>query len=313
MRILCYGFFRILLIDVSKNLLKTRFFFFFFFFFFRSSNVRKQAVQLLTALLQCNPYNASLDVEQIREQYVKEKSTLNEMLPKDKSEEEAKKLAEEKAKQWAIIEKDLETFDQAELYENRDSLWDNASPGEVHERIRHHLVQKKLSHAISLLEEAKEAFPVFKNLEGGEIQHTISAQLRTIFFMPLFREVAQAEEEDNDKESNAELDQQKFLVNYYKDSLNFAVAVNEAVPVICTLLGSKSISDVQEAINFFVTAFEFGLLNAMIGVRKMLSLIFSREQAVQATVVSAYKRLYIESASNGNKVNAVQLGTFIRT
>ena len=267
----------------------------------------------MTALLQCNPYNASLDVEQIREQYVKEKSTLNEMLPKDKSEEEAKKLAEEKAKQWAIIEKDLETFDQAELYENRDSLWDNASPGEVHERIRHHLVQKKLSHAISLLEEAKEAFPVFKNLEGGEIQHTISAQLRTIFFMPLFREVAQAEEEDNDKESNAELDQQKFLVNYYKDSLNFAVAVNEAVPVICTLLGSKSISDVQEAINFFVTAFEFGLLNAMIGVRKMLSLIFSREQAVQATVVSAYKRLYIESASNGNKVNAVQLGTFIRT
>ena len=56
-----------------------------------------------------------------------------------------------------------------------------------------------------------------------------------------------------------------------------------------------------------MSAFEFGLLNAMIGVRKMLSLIFSREAAVKATVVSAYKRLYIESASNGNKVNAVQL------
>ena len=275
--------------------------------------MRKQAVQLLTALLQCNPYNASLDVEQIREQYEKEKATLNEMLPKDKSEEEAQKVAEEKAKQWAIIEKELESFDQAELYENRDSLWENASPGEVHERIRHHLVQKKLSYAISLLEEAKEAFPVFKNLEGGEIEHTLSAQLRTIFFMPLFREVAQAEEENNeDKEQNAELDQQKFLVNYYKESLNFAVALNEALPIICTLLGSKSITDVQEAINFFVSAFEFGLLKAMIGVRKMLSLIFSREQAVQATVVSAYKRLYIDSATNGNKVNAVQLGTSIR-
>ena len=48
-----------------------------------------------------------------------------------------------------------------------------------------------------------------------------------------------------------------------------------------------------------MSAFEFGLLNAMIGVRKMLSLIFSREQAVQASVISAYKKLYIESASNG--------------
>ena len=37
------------------------------------------------------------------------------MLPKDKSEEEAKKVAEEKAKQWAIIEKELESFDMDDL------------------------------------------------------------------------------------------------------------------------------------------------------------------------------------------------------
>ena len=79
------------------------------------------------------------------------------------------------------------------------------------------------------------------------------------------------------------------------------------MPVVCTLLGSKQSSDVQEAINFFVSAFEFGLLNAMMGVRKMLSLIFSRETTVQAAVVAAYKRLYIESATNGNKINSVQL------
>ena len=34
----------------------------------RSSNVRKHAVQLLTILLQCNPYNSSLPVEDIKEQ-----------------------------------------------------------------------------------------------------------------------------------------------------------------------------------------------------------------------------------------------------
>ena len=128
--------------------------------------------------------------------------------------------------------------------------------------------------------------------------------------MPLFREVAENDErekENNDNEDSEEVKKQSFLVNYLKDSLNFATTLNEALPIVATLLGSKQISDVQEAINFFVAAFEFGLLNAMIGVRKMLSLIFSRETNIQAAVVAAYKRLYIESATSVNKVNSVQL------
>ena len=199
---------------------------------------------------------------------------------------------------------------EEENKENHDDLWENASPGEVHERIRHHLTQYKLTQALSLLEAAKAEFPVFKNLEN-EGQNEVIEQLRTIYFMPLFRETAAAMEAEKAKEKaseeNEELKKQTFLVNYLKDSLAFTVTLNEALPTVCTLLGSKQISDVQEAINFFVTAFEFGLLNAMLGVRKMLSLIFSREQNVQAAVVAAYKRLYIESAFKGSKVNNVEL------
>ena len=199
---------------------------------------------------------------------------------------------------------------EEENKENHDDLWENASPGEVHERIRHHLTQHKLTQALSLLEAAKAEFPVFKNLEN-EGQNEVIEQLRTIYFMPLFRETAAAMEAEKAKEKaseeNEELKKQTFLVNYLKDSLAFTVTLNEALPTVCTLLGSKQISDVQEAINFFVTAFEFGLLNAMLGVRKMLSLIFSREQNVQAAVVAAYKRLYIESAFKGSKVNNVEL------
>ena len=55
------------------------------------------------------------------------------MLPKDKSEEEAKKIAEEKANQWSKIEKKLDSFDIENdiTEENSDYLWENASPGEV--------------------------------------------------------------------------------------------------------------------------------------------------------------------------------------
>ena len=45
----------------------------------------------------------------------------------------------------------------------------------------------------------------------------------------------------------------------------FGALVAEAVPTVCQLLGSKSNSDVLEAIHFFVTGFEFGLVSAMQG------------------------------------------------
>ena len=87
----------------------------------RSSNVRKQAVQLLTHLLQNNPYNSSLPAEEIREQYEKEKATLDELLPKDMDAEEAQKVAEEKAKQWSEIEKELKVKNLVKVTENKVS------------------------------------------------------------------------------------------------------------------------------------------------------------------------------------------------
>ena len=60
------------------------------------------------------------------------------------------------------------------------------------------------------------------------------------------------------------------------------------------LLGSKQSTDILEAIDFFVSAFEFGVQNSMLGVRRMLSLIWSGEATIREAVVAAYKRLYIE-------------------
>ena len=47
----------------------------------KSSNVRKQAVLLLTSLLQCNPYNATLPVEELKESYKRELEKLTAMKP----------------------------------------------------------------------------------------------------------------------------------------------------------------------------------------------------------------------------------------
>ena len=87
--------------------------------------------------------------------------------------------------------------------------------------------------------------------------------------------------------------------------MNFTLAIEQAVPVVCQLLGSKNLSDVSEAINFFVTGFEFGVSNAIIGVRRMLVLVWSKEAVIKEAVVSAYRRLYLnpdESRSNSRLV-----------
>ncbi len=43
-----------------------------------------------------------------------------------------------------------------------------------------------------------------------------------------------------------------------------------------------------------MSAFEFGFLQAMMGVRQMLNLVWSRETTVKEAVVLAYRRLYID-------------------
>ncbi|KAK3753481.1 hypothetical protein QZH41_009881 [Actinostola sp. cb2023] len=101
-----------------------------------------------------------------------------------------------------------------------------------------------------------------------------------------------AEQDNNDMVND--IIKQQLVVQYLKDYVNFQTKMETAVPVICQLLGSKTTSDVSESIEFFVTSYEFGLRNAIIGVRRMLVLIWSRDNAVKESVVEAYKGLYLD-------------------
>ena len=77
--------------------------------------------------------------------------------------------------------------------------------------------------------------------------------------------------------------------------------MQNAIPIISGLLGSKTPSDVMEAIEFFVTAKSFGFDTTQIGIKKMLPLVWSREQTVKEAVIDAYKKLYLEKVGGQNK------------
>ena len=53
------------------------------------------------------------------------------------------------------------------------------------------------------------------------------------------------------------------------------------------------LSVVQEVIEFFVMVFQFGVPQALFGVRRMLPLIWSKEPGVRDAVLNAYRQLYL--------------------
>ena len=87
-------------------------------------------------------------------------------------------------------------------------------------------------------------------------------------------------------QSEEALQKQVMLVQYLKDSVKFSKIIHKSLPIVAQLLGSKQNTDILEAIEFFVSAFEFGVLNAMLGVRRMLSLIWSRETTIKVLIRS---------------------------
>ena len=61
------------------------------------------------------------------------------------------------------------------------------------------------------------------------------------------------------------------------------------IPTVCGLLGSPSNTDVTQAVSFFVSAHNFGIRQAIVGIRKMLALIWSSDATIKEAVTTAYR------------------------
>ncbi len=207
----------------------------------RSSNVRKQAVQLLTTLLQCNPFTASMTVEDLKHQLENETETLKKLQPPGEEEELAKMKAREE--EWERIEEGLKVAKEEEVEEEED-VWENAADEEIVNRLQHLLQKKKYARAIALLSSAKEKFPDHA-IFGADIDERDA--LKAAFMAhdeakQMEEAASQSQSQDGGESAKSEYEKQKIVVAYFTDSVNFASELNAALPTICMLLGSKQVS-----------------------------------------------------------------------
>jgi len=290
----------------------------------KTSSVRKAAVQLLTCLLESNPFAAKLETQDLEVKLAQEREKLQ-ALQGDEVREPVELWSEMKDKVREQLKKDREEADDEE--EESIEVWEGASMFEVCERIAGFLEKMAISKARSLLTSAQknlETDEVFKfqeveaepmdqedndkedddkeeddKEEDDSSKEDSTDEKIMVVFQKVFLEAKRKPEVSASQQSQTvttqdELNKQKLLVKFLSDSVKFSQTINTSLPNVAMLLGSKQSTDILEAIEFFVRAFEFGLINAMLGVRKMLSLIWSREPTIKDAVVAAYKRLYID-------------------
>ncbi|RLV99038.1 hypothetical protein DV515_00010182 [Chloebia gouldiae] len=115
------------------------------------------------------------------------------------------------------------------------------------------------------------------------------------------------EEVVQEEQPQTELVKQEMLVHYLQDAYNFSVKITEALNLISKMMYENSVSVVQEAIEFFVTVSQFGVPQALLGVRRMLPLIWSKEPGIKEAVLNAYRQLYLSPSEDSERAKAQAL------
>ncbi|XP_063150770.1 condensin complex subunit 1 [Candoia aspera] len=288
----------------------------------KAVTVVKNAIQLLSAFLSNNPFSCKLSCADLTELLEKEKQKLQDMKkyrpavevvisPEDEWEAMQPELQATLknclySEQWAEEEHHLEINDPAQLINNIVQL----------------LRKSNYKDAICLTREGMhqfqglEPFPSSPGIKDDEKNYILN-MLRTLYLDTRITVGVQEPTDDTNNTGNEEQTQedplpaalvkQEMLVQYLQDAYNFSAKITEALSTVSKLMYESSGSVAQEAIEFFVVVSQFGVPQAVLGVRRMLPLIWSKEPGVREAVLDAYRRLYLNPSGDSERTRAQNL------
>ncbi|XP_012587980.1 PREDICTED: condensin complex subunit 1 isoform X3 [Condylura cristata] len=301
----------------------------------KSVLVCKNAIQLLASFLANNPFSCKLSDTDLAGPLQKETQKLQEMKAQRRTVPASAVLDPEE--EWEAMLPELKlTLQQLvklpqEEEEIPEEIADRETAEEVKGRIRQLLARASYRQAIILTKGAighfQESEP-FNHMDPEESEETrILNLLGTVFKGP----ASSTEEKDpqgstgnmdprqtncKDKPSvpepmksmeNDELVKQEMLVQYLQDAYSFSLKITQAIGIISKMMYENTTTVVQEVIEFFVTVSQFGLPQALVGVRRMLPLIWSKEPGVREAVLNAYRQLYLNPTGDSPRAKAQTL------
>ncbi|CAG2059629.1 unnamed protein product [Timema podura] len=204
--------------------------------------------------------------------------------------------------------------------DSEDSESSDSSLADILEQVKSLLNNGKFIEAVKLLRKAEKQFPEDKDLKLDTVQEN-----RVDHYILLMKKVVTSptEEEplpppgpnsdsgENSQDIVTEPSQEteapaKLAIKKQKaDSITFVKILSKALPLIAGMMHSAQVTDILEAVEFFKSAFLFGLSDASMGVRHMLALVWSQEQNIKDAVAGAYNTLYLTVENTNPRVRAL--------
>lgn len=291
----------------------------------KSVLVCKNAIQLLASFLANNPFSCKLSDTDLAGPLQKEIQKLQEMKAQRRT--AAASAALDPEEEWEALLPELKSTLQQLLklpQEEADQpIADTETVEEVKGRIRHLLARASYKQAIILTREATSHFQESEPFSHTELEENSFLNLLGIIFkgpaastqgspgdtVPGLTDSQESPSvsEPEGSQRNDELVKQEMLVQYLQDAYSFSQKVTEAIGIISKMMYENTTTVVQEVIEFFVMVFQFGVPQALFGVRRMLPLIWSKEPGVREAVLNAYRQLYLSPKGDSARAKAQAL------
>ncbi|CRK91778.1 CLUMA_CG005410, isoform A [Clunio marinus] len=269
----------------------------------RSNLVRKNVIILIKSFLERNPYAAKLSLEELEQRYEEKLKELSDF--REKMTKEADKMDEVNEK-WDEVLIEMKPFiisclalesikEEGIRPEDCDNLF---------LKFPQMLADKEYERLILLTRRAEELngnWETIKEMEPIHAQVYFAMLLKSYYML---QNSCKSYEEEYKKTDTA--------VRFLENSLEFSRVIVNAVPKLQELLMSKVESDVTEAINFFTSAYQFGIKNTESGMCQLLYLVWTVSKDKRGPVRDAYKCVLFTTDHQGRAHDVKAVNNLMR-
>jgi condensin complex subunit 1 len=235
----------------------------------KSAVVRKSALNLLTTLLQYNPFGPQLRTSTFEATLEKYKEKLDGMFPPSNSNSNEVN----------------DVVVKTESPENEEGDGDNDSNGSATEE------NPSLEENVEMVENCVvDVGPSQSNVEDSgpsQVENQVDINDRT--------------------PDVGSLEQTRALVASLEAGVRFAKCMSSTMPILVQLLASPIATDVEHGIQFLMRCRQFQIDGAETCLRKMLPLAFSQEKAIYDAVEGAFISIYIKKNSMETAANLINI------
>ncbi|XP_014254286.1 condensin complex subunit 1 [Cimex lectularius] len=263
----------------------------------------KNAILFFTTALKENPYAGKLNIVEIQNELVKEKLELQAL---------STKLTISLEDAWRLLEGDLILALTNHFNENEDEeltelpSTQSVSVKDVMLIIKSLIQEKHFVDAYNLLKQSEVQFPTSKEIRCN-LETVDKVEYYKVTFKKIFMNTNDKSDTLTGINFSDEYEKQQSIVSYNEETYKFTHLITEASKDIEKVLKVKNQIEMVEAIDFFTTAFQFGIADSRRVVRSILTLVHCDVSGIKDAVTNAYKTLYLYSSKPTPKMQAIHV------